>query len=717
MIFRPRGKRLLAAPLSLAIVWPITAHAYDNHFDYTSFETGFGQSQFDVLNYPSINGNYMMTSTDNHRPEMVANNNNLAQFYNNFLADYNTQAQTGTIDAVAEADAIQAYSIKNSNKNGPRPTWLILNELSSSLWQQNPGPPSNTVYRQWVIDCVTRLHDTYGFTVVTYSPYASLGTTANAASWQALYAKSYIGVENYLSGQEVMSGGTDYASRLSWAQTQYQASKTTYGAVGIPASGLFLGEHFANTVAGTGWGRAGIAASDWDTVLQIRQDAIKNVGFGSFLAYSWGGNGMGITTAEQIQHEYWYRTRLVLAGQQPQWLPDGAYNVNGTDIPLSWGQELNWLGGIPNASDAIANFFRTNTAARTVTLDGSYTVSTLSFNSPTSYTITPGNGGTLTLTGTGANITVPQGTHTIAAPLVIGADATIDVTGALSLAAGLSDSAARTITRTGNGTLTIAGTQTYAAATLFNANSGTTNLNSDGGVNLTVNANAAVNFGSSQNLAALTIASGKLATLTAGGAKTLNVGTLSVTGKLNLNDNDAIVRSAASVGDWNGSAYTGVTGSIASGRNGGAWNGSSGIITTSATGTLTGLGVANAADIGFTSTALWNGQTVSSSDTLVMYTYGGDANLDGKLNIDDYTRIDQGIAGGATGWSNGDFNYDGKVNIDDYVIIDSNISSQGPPLGSAPGIGGSVTAIPEPATAVVTVLAGLLGQRRRKRTA
>src|SRR5262245_56347823 len=68
--------------------------AYDIHFDYTSFDNPntpgtsphFGQAQFNVLNYPSINGNYMMTSTDNHRPEMVAHNNALAEFYN-FLND------------------------------------------------------------------------------------------------------------------------------------------------------------------------------------------------------------------------------------------------------------------------------------------------------------------------------------------------------------------------------------------------------------------------------------------------------------------------------------------------------------------------------------------------------------------------------------------------------------------------------------------------------
>ena len=75
--------------------------------------------------------------------------------------------------------------------------------------------------------------------------------------------------------------------------------------------------------------------------------------------------------------------------------------------------------------------------------------------------------------------------------------------------------------------------------------------------------------------------------------------------------------------------------------------------------------------------ALWAGQTITGTDTLVMYTYGGDANLDGKINIDDYIKIDTGIAAGLTGWSNGDFNYDGKVNIDDYTtVIDANIGNQ-----------------------------------------
>jgi autotransporter-associated beta strand protein len=726
---RRAGQMLLPASLSLMIVSvaPTSAIATDAHFDYTSFETGFGQSQFDLLNYPSINGNYMMTSTDNHRPEMVANNNNLAQFYNNFLADYNTQAQANAIDATAEADAINAYSVKNSAKNGAKPTWAILNEISSSVWQRTDS--TGPIYRQWVIDVATRLHDTYGFNVVTYAPFATV-STARAADWQALAAKSYIGIENYLSGPEVMAGGSDYASRVAWATAQYNASKTTYMAAGVSFDRLFLGEHFGNTAstdatgAAVGYGRAGLAsASDWDSVLQIRQDAIRNVGFQGFLAYNWGGNRMNITLAEQLEHEYWYRTRLVLEGQQPQWLSDDVYNVNGTNIALNWGEQLNWIGGVPNASGAVANFYRTNTAARTVTLDGSKTVGVLSFNSAFGYTIAQGSGGSLTLVNgpTVAAVSVPQGSHTIAAPIIIGGSTGFDIAGSLAITGGVSTSAAKQIIKTGAGALTLAGANSFAAGTTFTANAGTTNFNSDASGNLTLTANAAVNFGASQHLAGLTVTSGNLATLapggSPGGSKVLSTGTLSVSGKLDL-ANNALIGHTGGAGTWTGSSYTGVTGLIASARTGGTWTGS-GITTSSASGNVTTLGVATAAQvkgIAATATSTWSGETVTGSDTLAMYTYGGDANLDGKINVDDYTRIDFNVSLGSTGWFNGDFNYDGKINVDDYTIIDFNVGIQGPPLlAGDSALLQSVAPIPEPMTGSIALLITLASLTKRQR--
>jgi autotransporter-associated beta strand protein len=450
------------------------APAYDSHFDYTSFSSTFVQSQFDVLNYPSMNGNFMMTSSDTHRPEMVANGNDLAEFYNNFLADYNKSPRP---TATEEADAINAYTIRYSTTNGPKPSWLILNEISSSLWQQNPGDPSLSTHRTWVIDTVTRLNDVYGYKVITYSPYQQLMTTANSPSWQALAAKSYIAIEAYLSGPEVMGGGTDYASRVAYAQSKYLAAKNSYLADGLDASRLFVSEHFANNAAVDSngntvtWGRAGLAsASDWDQVIMEREDAMKNVGFAGFLAYSWGGNGMGVTQAEQIEHEYYYRSRLVLPGQKPQWLSDSAINVNGTTIPLSWNQPLNWIGGVPNTPGAEANFWRTLTANRSITLDGSKTVGKLTFDSSFTYTITPGTGGSLVFNNSGgaANLTSNQGSHTIATDVQLATDLNAAInSGIFTISGHVSGSGG--LFKSGAGALSLTATGSYAGNTTVQA--------------------------------------------------------------------------------------------------------------------------------------------------------------------------------------------------------------------------------------------------------
>ena len=99
--------------------------------------------------------------------------------------------------------------------------------------------------------------------------------------------------------------------------------------------------------------------------------------------------------------------------------------------------------------------------------------------------------------------------------------------------------------------------------------------------------------------------------------------------------------------------------------------------------TATGQGIASASQvkgISGTETAAWAGETVGANDTLVMYTYAGDATLDGQINIDDYGHIDTSVGLISDGWFNGDFNYDGKINIDDYGIIDVNVGVQGPTL-------------------------------------
>jgi hypothetical protein len=190
-----------------------------------------------------------------------------------------------------------------------------------------------------------------------------------------------------------------------------------------------------------------------------------------------------------------------------------------------------------------------------------------------------------------------------------------------------------------------------------------------------------------------------------------------------------LISSLTPAGTASGGVYDGVQGMVQSGRNGGAWNGS-GIITsqsTAASGNFTSIGVATAQQVkGLASasdTAVWGGQNVTGSNTLAMYTYGGDATLDGKINVDDYGRIDSSAPLGIAGWYNGDFNYDGKINVDDYGIIDFNVGIQGaafPTAGGASSALSGVSAVPEPASMGILAAAGgamTMVRRRRRQSA
>ncbi len=200
-----------------------------------------------------------------------------------------------------------------------------------------------------------------------------------------------------------------------------------------------------------------------------------------------------------------------------------------------------------------------------------------------------------------------------------------------------------------------------------------------------------------------------------------------------------LILKASTVGSWNGSSYTGVSALIQSGRNnpgstGGRWAGP-GIVTSQSDAVvreLTSIGVATAAQvksIAATRTSLWSGQTVSGTDVLVMYTYAGDANLDGKIDVADYARLDFNLPLHSAGWFNGDFNYDGKIDVLDYGIIDMNVRAQDAPFSTASDAlaatsqvarltDDSVATVPEPCSSAVFVFgaasAGGIRTRRRK---
>jgi hypothetical protein len=201
---------------------------------------------------------------------------------------------------------------------------------------------------------------------------------------------------------------------------------------------------------------------------------------------------------------------------------------------------------------------------------------------------------------------------------------------------------------------------------------------------LTVNGGT-VELTTTEHLGTFSIASGAVVTLVYGGPKVLVTKDLAIApgGWLDLDTNDLIVNYPAAapqspIGSWNGSAYTGLTGQVASGRHI-----FSGISAGVSDGHTTMLGIAESADalhLGPADMGTFSGEPVDATAVLIKFTYGGDATLDGKVNVDDYGRIDFNVGLATRGWYNGDFNLDGKINVDDYGIIDFNVGIQGPPL-------------------------------------
>ena len=324
----------------------------------------------------------------------------------------------------------------------------------------------------------------------------------------------------------------------------------------------------------------------------------------------------------------------------------------------------NWAGGTApkglSASATLAGLAGAPAGGLSIDMDAPQRVGTITFSGAKPYTL----GGTnpmVLLSFAAANVNVTTGTHSITAPLIVGSATTFNVSFASTLNVTNMQPTGSAITKSGTGTMNVAGLSCGA----LSVTGGTMMLT--GGVS----------------------AAAKVTTLA-----------ISAGASVDVSDSKLVVKSGT---------VSAITALIQSGA----------IKTTmsdATTSVLTTLAVATAAECGYAGENL-GGVSLAGSDVLVMYTWGGDADLNGELNGDDYFQLDSHILQGtaAASFHHGDFNYDGELNGDDYFVLDSNIlyaQSSGINFLTGGGARG-LAAIPEPSSLCMLAAAGAVLRRRR----
>lgn len=364
--------------------------------------------------------------------------------------------------------------------------------------------------------------------------------------------------------------------------------------------------------------------------------------------------------------------------------PDFLLNVAGVGTFISnwnvdasgdWSNAANWTGAaVPNGVDHVANFGPIITAPRTVLVDASQWAGAINFASPISYDIAGSSPLTLDTTTGPAFINVNGGSHTISAPIILNDDTTIMTLPGTSLTlTGSLKATGRNITKLGPGVVQF---ENVRAA----------GLDIIGGI-------ARVREKGTANSAA--------------GTSVLKTLAISAGASLDLTDNSMAID------------YAGPGPNAALSDQVRMWLMTGTVLTTASTPAGATLGYADNAALSAPFTT-FGGVSVDAGSLLIKYTYRGDCNLDGQVDISDLGILATNWQS-ASPWTGGDSNYDGVVDITDLGMLATNWQAGvGNPLG--PSIDDALSAfglpaagVPEPAVGWLAWMAAGPLVRRRSR--
>jgi len=391
------------------------------------------------------------------------------------------------------------------------------------------------------------------------------------------------------------------------------------------------------------------------------------------------------TNSPAVNTEYYYDNFRVLNEDKAT---RSTWNATGDG---NWSSA--WNNGVPNAVGAPAIFAGAGNG--NVTLNSAVTVGSIIFDAAVTnfgsiganagitsaaqlppivnYAITGTGSLTINTTAAEAEIYTIAGNHSIGVPVTVSKNLRVDTsagfgpdanpglpgggrfsnvpTTSLTFGAAVSLNGAVTLRTSGAGSVAFNGPISGAAGgLLFNGGQ--------------------IALGGNVNVGTVSIAPAAKVAVAAGGGKVLRttaltVGNGSLSSSLDLADNAAIIDYSAS------SPLADIAAQLTSGYAGGAWNGvgiSSSVAGASAS---FGLGYAEASIALGVAGGTFAGQSVDGTAVLIRFTRYGDANLDGTVNLDDFTALAAAF-GGAGGWGQGNFNYDSAINLDDFTALAAN---------------------------------------------